>query len=119
MNIKKRINARKLLLSYIYQHCFFSSMQKKGQKADVLVQEELPTTDIEKTQFSSGFLDAEFLAQVAAKKEAEERVDEFLMAKISEYVETLDIESDFGYFLTNFFDQWSQEEVDTEYVLKL
>jgi len=29
MDIKKRINARKIVLSYFYQHCFFSVLSKK------------------------------------------------------------------------------------------
>jgi hypothetical protein len=28
MDIRKRINARKVVLAYIYEHCFFSAMQK-------------------------------------------------------------------------------------------
>ncbi|MDO4714035.1 MAG: hypothetical protein Q4B28_05345 [bacterium] len=47
MDIKKRINARKIVLSYIYQHCFFSAMQKSMpalerqscESAEVVVQE--------------------------------------------------------------------------------
>jgi len=30
MDIKKRINARKIVLSYFYQHCFFSLLSKRG-----------------------------------------------------------------------------------------
>ena len=34
MNIKHRINARKIALSYFYQNCFFHFMQKGLQKTE-------------------------------------------------------------------------------------
>lgn len=39
INIKKRINARKLMLSYLYQHRFFLNMQNTLEKADASVEE--------------------------------------------------------------------------------
>lgn len=38
MDIKKRINARKIVLSALYQHCFFSAMQK-NIKSDTVKEE--------------------------------------------------------------------------------
>lgn len=64
-------------------------------------------------------MDADFLKQVAAKKKLDEHIDEYVQAQIAQYVMEQDIESDFSYFLPHFFDQWSSEEVDTDYVLQV
>lgn len=44
--------------------------------------------------------------QLLKTREAQEHVDEYVKAKITEYAGGLDIESDFEYFLSYFFDQW-------------
>lgn len=44
--------------------------------------------------------------QLLKTREAQEHVDEYVKAKIIEYAGDLDIESDFEYFLSYFFDQW-------------
>lgn len=64
-------------------------------------------------------MDADFLKQVAAKKKLDEHIDEYVQAQIAQYAMEQDIESDFSYFLPHFFDQWSSEEVDTDYVLQV
>lgn len=41
MNIRHRINARKIALSYFYQNCFFHFMQKSLEKTDSSDRSEL------------------------------------------------------------------------------
>lgn len=117
MNIKHRINARKIALSYFYQNCFFNYMQKSLEKSDSSDREDL-NLGVQNLE-SSGFFDKEFLEQLAKTKQAQEHVDDYVKAKISEYAGDQDIESDFEYFLSNFFDQWSSEDVEVDYVLKV
>lgn len=64
-------------------------------------------------------MDADFLKVVAQKKEAEAHRDEVVQAKINEYASHYAIEEDFDYILRHFFDQWSVEEVEVDYVLQV
>lgn len=41
IQIKKRINARKIMLSYLYQHRFFLNMQKSIEKPEIRPQESI------------------------------------------------------------------------------
>lgn len=116
MDIRKRINARKIVLSYFYQHCFFSSLKTKTLPSDHLV----PLVNYEDNQQkSSSFLDADFLKILAEKKQLESEWDDIVQAKIATYAEYSDIEEEFPYILKAFFDQWSEEEVDVAYVLQV
>lgn len=116
MDIRKRINARKIVLSYFYQHCFFSSLKTKTLPNDHLV----PLVNYEDNQQkSSSFLDADFLKILAEKKQLESEWDDIVQAKIATYAEYSDIEEEFPYILKAFFDQWSEEEVDVAYVLQV
>ncbi len=129
MDIRKRINARKIVLSYFYQHCFFSALQKKPlieQKATSEavetssdIWETLPSENSLLVEQKSDFLDADFLKIVAQKKEAEAQRDEIVQAKIKDYANDYAIEEDFSYILRYFFDQWSAEEVEVDYVLQV
>lgn len=116
MDIRKRINARKIVLSYFYQHCFFSSLKTKTLPSDHLA----PLVNYEDNQQkSSSFLDADFLKILAEKKQLESEWDDIVQAKIATYAEYSDIEEEFPYILKAFFDQWSEEEVDVAYVLQV
>lgn len=129
MDIRKRINARKIVLSYFYQHCFFSALQKKplvepkaSSEASGPVSElwEVASSEtVLPSEQKSDFLDADFLKVVAQKKEAEAHRDELVQAKINEYASHYAIEEDFDYILRHFFDQWSVEEVEVDYVLQV
>lgn len=92
MDIKKRINARKIVLSLFYQHCFFSAMQK-NMKSDQLKEENLTDTAVPADQ--GGFFDADFLKQVAEKKKLDQHIDEYVQAQISQYAMDYDAELDF------------------------
>lgn len=92
-------------------------MQKSLEKTDSADSSELsPETQ---NQENWGFFDKEFLEQIAKTKQAQEHIDDYVKAKITEYAEELDIESDFDYFLHNFFDLWNAEDVEADYVLKV
>ncbi len=117
MDIRKRINARKIVLSYFYQHCFFSSLKEKPLIDWVSAPGFLNYEGEEDKK--SEFLDADFLKAVAAKKQADEQWDEVVQAKINTYAEYADIEDEFPYILRAFFDQRSDEEVEADYVLQV
>lgn len=97
-------------------------MQKKQIGVDQPVSESIPAFwELEQwaTTWQNWFFDADFLQQVAKTKHHQEHIDEFVQAKIAEFAMQNEIESDFPYFLSYFFDQWQHEEVDAEYVLKV
>lgn len=105
-------------------------MQNTLEKADASVEEVSFISEEEhlegaETKVSGAnamgtwFLGDAFFAAIEKKKQAETSIDEYLRAKITEYGVALDIESDFWYFLTHFFDMWSAEDIDEDYVLRV
>lgn len=118
MDIKQRINARKIVLSYFYQHCFFSSLKEKPLTDGVSALGFLNYEEGENDK-KSDFLDADFLKAVAEKKQADEHWDDIVQAKLNTYAEYTDIENEFPYILGAFFDQRSDEEVEIDYVLQI
>lgn len=97
MNIRKRINARKVALSYIYQHYFFWKLIDN----DHVIEESL-------------FIDNIFQSQTEKfQKEKEIFIDSIKKHQI------LDFESDLPIFLEKFFDKWAQDDLDIDYLLKV
>lgn len=97
MNIKQRINARKIVLSYFYQHCFFCSVITKDKElSDVLFVDHVFQTNQEK-----------FLL---AKKE--------LIEKLQEH-DYLASEEECRAFIEKFFDNRVEEDVDFDYVFRV
>jgi effector-binding domain-containing protein len=45
--------------------------------------------------------------------------DEEIKEKISKYAQQYDIDEDFSYIMGYFFDQWSSDDVDVDYVLQV
>ena len=119
MDIKKRINARKIVLSYFYQHCFFSVLSKKPFISENTQIENPILEDLFSWDKKSTFLDEDFLKVVAQKKQAELHIDEFVQAKLNEYASDYSVEEEFDYMLRYFFDQRNADEVDVEYVLQV
>jgi len=117
MDIKKRINARKIVLSYFYQHCFFSLLSKRGIEGNEIQVNE--NFELENGENKWKFFDDKFLKAVEKKKQEIIHRDEILQSKINEYANHYNIDEDFAYILKYYFDQWSEEEVDVEYVLKI
>ena len=108
-----------MVLAYIYEHCFFSAMQKNliiqpSKVAEAWDQISSPDTPAENL-----FFDAEFLKQVASKKQQQEHIDEYVQAQVTEYLINQSPEEDAGYLMKYGFDQWQLVEIDTDYVFKV
>jgi len=98
MNVHQRINARKIVLSYFFQMCFFDRLLKQ----DSAIQEAL-------------FIDNIFKSQT--EKFSQER-DAFLSTIKNQYM-SWEQEEWLIYILNHFFDEWKIEDVDMDYVLKI
>ncbi|MFZ2150690.1 MAG: transcription antitermination protein NusB [Candidatus Absconditicoccaceae bacterium] len=98
MNVHNRINARKIVLSYFYQVCFFSKLLTQ----DFAIKEAL-------------FIDNTFESQT--EKFSQER--ELFLNLIKEEYLSGESEEDLMYVLNRFFDEWKTEDVDIDYVLKV
>ncbi len=97
MKVWHRINARKVVLSYFYQRCFFHNLWKKDNTIDVV----LWTDNIFSTQ-------TEEFAQW--KKEFMDKVKDELNISNDENLE---------YFVNIFFDKRPVDEIDMDYVFKV
>jgi effector-binding domain-containing protein len=64
-------------------------------------------------------LDEAFLKAVETKKQSIIHRDEEIKEKISKYAQQYDIDEDFSYIMSYFFDQWSSDDVDVDYVLQV
>lgn len=97
MNIRKRINSRKVALSYIYQYCFFWNLLHQKSAID-----------------ESLFIDNIFQTQT----EKFEKEKEALLKDIAKY-HTTDFEDHVEDFILNFFDEWTKDDLDFNYLLKV
>ncbi len=97
MNIRTRINARKVALSYIYQHCFFWNLLNQKSAID-----------------ESLFIDNIFQTQ----KEKFTKEKESLLKEIEKY-HTTDFVDHVEGFVENFFDEWTKNDIDFDYLLKV
>lgn len=98
MNVHNRINARKIVLSYFYQVCFFSKLLTQ----DFAIKEAL-------------FIDNTFESQT--EKFSQER--ELFLNIIKDWYLSWESEEDLMYVLNRFFDERKVEDVDIDYVLKV
>ena len=116
MDIKKRINARKVVLAYYYQHCFFLSLEKSLTQK--LPMESAVVESGSLMSNNSGFLDPDFLREFQDKQSEWAQDQEIFLSKITAYQK---IESDelVQYYLDHFFDQWDPETIDLEYVMQM
>lgn len=97
MKVWNRINARKVVLSYFYQRCFFHNLpQQENVLTEVLSIENIFQSNLE-----------EF-----------EQNKQALKAKIDEQLKISDDEN-FEYFVKVFFDKWDVNEIDMDYVFKV
>jgi transcription antitermination protein NusB len=97
MKVWNRINARKVVLSYFYQRCFFHNLPKQN----VALNEVLSVQNIFASQ---GDVFAE------SKKELESKIKSQLTISDDENLE---------YFVNIFFDKRKIEEIDMDYVFKV
>lgn len=101
MDIKKRINARKVVLAYYYQHCFFSLLEK--ELAGV-VNASMSKEIIFSEQHPEGLLDANFLQEFNEKKAEWEQHDQQTLGQVSSYLAP-DADELVAYYIQHFFDQ--------------
>ena len=98
MNIKSRINARKVALSRLYQHCFFRNLLKqKSAMIEALFIDNIFQTQGEK--FNAG--------------------KEDLLHKMQDYLDKTSTAEDMDVFVEDFFDEWAKEDVDFDYLIKV
>ncbi len=97
MNIKQRINARKIVLSYLYQHCFF---------VNLLLQDKVLTESL--------FIDYIFKTDTGMYDEEKEKLKEQIKTHLTIY--TLE---DFKEFVDCFFDERLTEDIDFDYISKV
>ena len=97
MNIKARINARKIVLSYLYQHCFFVNLLEQ----DKMITESL-------------FIDYIFKTDKGMYDEGKEK----LKGQIKTHLVLYTIE-DFKEFVDCFFDERALEDIDFDYIAKV
>ena len=118
VDVHQRINARKFVLSYLYQYCFYSTFQTSLDHVE--------STDDGEKELSSKFLwethdsffTEEFLADV--QKLYDRSSEEWKQLK--NWVQQIlsdQGEDDMPYYLKNFFDKWDEKDVDVDYVLKM
>lgn len=98
MNVKQRINARKVILSYIYQYCFFDKLQSQ----DLVAVESLFIGNIFKTDNEK--FDT-------AKKD--------YLKDIHIYLKGPETEEDLLSFVNLFFDERSKNDIDFDYLAKI
>lgn len=95
MNIKQRINARKVVLSYIYQHCFFLNLTDQDNVAvESLFLGNIFKTDIDRFD--------------KAKKE--------YLNHLHDYTKEPPTQENLTEFTHVFFDERKDEEVDFDYI---
>ena len=97
MKVWNRINARKVVLSYFYQRCFFHNLWKQDK-------------------FISDILSVENIFQ--SNTEEFEKNKEIIKQKIQDQLWVSNDEN-FEYFVKIFFDKWDVEEIDMDYVMKV
>lgn len=97
MNVWNRINARKVVLSYFYQRCFFHKLPKQ----DSVISEVLSVENI-----------------FPSKKEEFEENKKIILAKINDEL-LIPNDENLEYFVNTFFDKRDIEEIDMDYVMKI
>ncbi|MCX6824194.1 MAG: hypothetical protein NT085_03630 [candidate division SR1 bacterium] len=97
MNIRARINARKIVLSYLYQHCFF---------VNLLLQDKMLTESL--------FIDYIFKTDKGMYDEEKEKLKEQIRTHIVLYTV-----EDFKEFIDCFFDERAIEDIDFDYIAKV
>ena len=97
MKVWNRINARKVVLSYFYQRCFFHNLWKQDK-------------------FISDILSVENIFQ--SNTEEFEKNKDVIKQKIQDQLWVSNDEN-FEYFVKIFFDKRDVEEIDMDYVMKV
>ena len=121
VDVHQRINARKFVLSYLYQYCFYDTFQTSLEHVEWSDWDQ----HVNQSPFLSmaewnhdSFFTAEFLEDVQKlyDKSTEEgkQLKECVKQILAEQGE-----EDMPYYLKNFFDKRDEKDVDVDYVLKM
>ena len=97
MNIRARINARKIVLSYLYQHCFFVNLLHE----DKMITESL-------------FIDYIFKTDKGMYDEEKDKLKESIKTHLVIYTP-----EDFKAFVDCFFDERALDDIDFDYISKV
>jgi transcription termination factor NusB len=98
MKVWNRINARKIVLSYFYQRCFFINLEK---------QINLISSDIL-------FVENIFMSQWELFDKAKKELEQKIRSKMQ-----IDEDEDLEYFINIFFNKRDVENIDMDYVFKV
>ena len=97
MKVWNRINARKVVLSYFYQRCFFHNLPKQDNiMAEVLSVENIFQSNAEEFEKNKAILKQKIMNQLSVSDD-----------------------ENFEYFVKIFFDKRNVEEIDMDYVMKV
>jgi len=97
MKVWNRINARKVVLSYFYQCCFFHNLPKQDNiMAEVLSVENIFQSNAEEFEKNKAILKQKIMNQLSVSDD-----------------------ENFEYFVKIFFDKRNVEEIDMDYVMKV
>lgn len=110
MDIHKRINARKLMLSYLYHYCFLQKLSSEVNRANTD-----PNWVVE--SWKDPFFDQNFLVDLQDLWEKSSKQGEIFHKKITEMINETDKADEIPYYLKNFFDQRKDGDVDGEYLV--
>lgn len=108
MNIHHRINARKLLLAYLYQYCFLQKVQADIKHANTDPQRSIKAEN-------EPFFDQHFLTDLEQLREKSSKEGEHFQHTLQTMLEQ-DNAEEIPYYLRAFFDQRKSEELDAEYL---
>ena len=97
MKVWNRINARKVVLSYFYQRCFFHNLWKQN----IALSEVLSVQNIFASQW-------DIFEQ--SKKDLLQKIEDELSISNNENLD---------YFINIFFDKWRIDEIDMDYVVRV
>lgn len=118
VDVHQRINARKFVLSYFYQYCFYSTFQASLDHVEKEESEEKKENSPFLWNTHDSFFTAEFLADVQRlydkSKEEWKQLKECVQQILLEQWE-----DDMPYYLKNFFDKRNEKDIDVDYVLKM
>ena len=119
VDVHQRINARKFVLSYLYQYCFYSTFQASLNHVE---KEEKSEEKKENSPFLWNAHDSFFTEEFHADLQKLNDKSKEEWKQLKECVEQIlseQWEDDMPYYLKNFFDKWDEKDIDVDYVLKM
>ncbi len=118
VDVHQRINARKFVLSYLYQYCFYSTFQTSLDHVENTDDGEKELSSKFIWEAHDSFFTEEFLADV--QKLYDKSAEEWKQLKVwVQQILSEQWEDDMPYYLKNFFDKRDEKDIDVDYVLKM